>query len=138
MMEGQISLKPNAVEVNICPSYRKDQMVKGVKFLLDDFSEVADIRVYSPNFNTYYCCLWIWTPRTQSKSGEVYHSSGRAAGYGYDKESECVADALRKLFSLEGCDPGGCGYESAIRIAEKAIRTLLPDNMNIHTVRYHA
>lgn len=137
-MEAKISLKPNADKVSISPSYRKDQMVKGLKILLDDFSEVADIRVYSPNFNTYYCCLWIWTPSTQNKSGEIYHSSGRATGYGYDKESECIADALRKLFSLECCDPGGSGYESAIRIVERAVQTLLPANTITHTIRFHA
>lgn len=137
-MEAEITLKANAEKVDICPSYRKDQMLKGAKFLLDDFSEIADIRVYSPKFNAYYCCMWIWLPSSQGKCGELYHSCGRATGYGYDKESQCVADALRKLFSLKGCDPGGVGYEAAIRTAEKAIRTLLPENSNIHIVRYHA
>ena|ERR1700761_3386465 len=58
-----------------------------------------------------YCCIWI------SKAGEMISGSGSAGGYGYNRMSAAVSEALKQ-----------CGYEFNKEIAgvgESAVKAAL-------------
>lgn len=71
-------------------NYRKDTgLYKGFKVIdLKTGAEIVDVRFYCPTGRANYCAMWI-------KSG-VFNSrgSGRARGYGYNRESAAFNEAI--------------------------------------------
>ena len=71
-------------------SYRKDSgLYKGFKVLdLKTKKIVVDVRFYNTTGRANYCAMWIFT--------DSFHSSGtgRACGYGYNRESEAFNEAI--------------------------------------------
>jgi len=79
---------------------RDKQIYRGYKVIDSDFNEIIDCRIYWPS-QTCYCAIWI-TDTNQKKFGRIDYDeknlklqgTGSAGGYGYDKESAAVSDAL--------------------------------------------
>lgn len=108
--------------------------IKLIKFdtLNNEFSTVADLRVYATTAR-HYACIWI---------GE-YSSSSYAGGYGYHSESAAVYDALEKLGL--SCDiRGGLGghgsfwYEDALLFIVKSLENNDNDSSLYHMIESYA
>ena len=90
----QINLKDGAKNIS---AIREKEIIKGYKSVIIDGEkagkELIDVRFYmgrSSSASTVYCLVWI----KDDKSGEWYSGKGKAGGYGYDKRSASLADAL--------------------------------------------
>lgn len=72
------------------------------KDIYGKFPEVIDIRFYGTNAATY-CCIWI-------HSKKIYTSgSGRACGWGYNRTSSALEEAIRKAGFIDFPRFGGSG-----------------------------
>jgi hypothetical protein len=99
-------------------SYRKENHFYGeyqVMALNDDGTICRKIscRLYSTQAMNY-CCVWI------SKAGETISGSGSAGGYGYNRMSAAVSEALKQCGYTFDKEIAGVG-ESAVVDALKAI-----------------
>src|SRR5690606_12184309 len=89
-----------------------------VSFLPDEgFSQPLDVRFYGSG-QTVYCCIW------GSIKGDYFNGSGKAGGYGYDKESAAFAQALQSAgFNVSGLSATGQN-ERAMNIIAKNLMGL--------------
>lgn len=70
------------------PNYRKENSFwKGFKVLDKDFNELVDCRFYGTESGTVYCCIWAY-------GKDHFSASGRATGWGYEKASASLQEAL--------------------------------------------
>lgn len=71
-------------------NYRKDKgLYKGFKIIeLKTGTEIIDVRFYNTTDRANYCAMWIFS--------DVFKSSGtgRACGYGYNRESAAFNEAI--------------------------------------------
>lgn len=83
-----------------------------VSFLTDrGFNQPLDVRFYGSG-QTVYCCIW------GSIKGTYFNGSGKAGGYGYDKESAAFEDALQSAgFNVSGLSATGQNEEAINIIA---------------------
>lgn len=97
----------DAEKRNFNVNFRKDNgLYKGYKVLdLKNGKEVLDVRFYCPTGRANYCAMWIYS-KTFASSG-----TGRACGYGYDRESAALNEAICNCgiknfpcFSGSGCN----------------------------------
>jgi len=116
---------------------RKEKGYSGTFLLVDkDFNHKIDCRIYW-TATRCYCCLWVSDSDYQSGSGWV-------GGYGYDKESAAVQEAITnagyKLFhsgkKRKHCSISGVGRE-AIESALMAIGRLTT-RKKLHMIHTHA
>lgn len=99
-----IELDSAAHKFNV--NYRKERgLYKGFKVInLKTCAEVIDVRFYNTTGRANYCAMWIYS--------DVFNSSGtgRACGYGYNRESaafnEAICNCGIKGFPRFGCS--GC------------------------------
>lgn len=96
--------------------HRKDELDHSYKTITKEFETIVDCRTYSTD-RMAYCCIWI-NHKKLYKSG-----SGSAGGYGYDRESAAVADALYNagidINNISG--RGGSAVEQAIMAITKKL-----------------
>ena len=90
----QINFKDNARNIS---TIREKEIIKGYKSVIIDGEkagkELLDVRFYmsrSSRASNIYCIVWI----KDDKTGEWFSGKGKAGGYGYDKRSASLADAL--------------------------------------------
>lgn len=113
---------------------RDKELVRGIKVLENKNGDsIVDCRLYmgrSSTASTVYCNIWVYGLKFDG--GTIYGSaSGKAGGYGYDKKSAAVSNALDnlgvKLYQDDGIKPtsiAGVG-DSAIREALLAVAVAL-------------
>lgn len=76
------------------------------------FNTKLDVRFYGGN-STIYCCIW------GSLNGIHYNGSGKAGGYGYDKESAAFEAALKCAgFDVSGLACTGQNEDAINEIAK--------------------
>ena len=90
-----ITLDASAHKFNV--NYRKERgLYKGFKVInLKTGTEVVDVRFYNTTGRANYCAMWIFS--------DVFNSSGtgRACGYGYNRESAAFNKAIANC-GIEG------------------------------------
>jgi hypothetical protein len=82
---------------------------------------VIDCRLYmgrSSNSSVVYCCIWV------AGKGLYFSGSGHAGGYGYDKRSAAVGDAIHSMGIKLEKDISGVG-DGAVREGLLAIASAL-------------
>jgi hypothetical protein len=108
----------NAEKNNFNVNYRKnDGLYKGFKAIdLKTGSEILDIRFYNTTGRANYCAMWIFSDSFRSSG------TGRARGYGYDRESTAFNEAICNC-GIQGFPRfGGSGCnEWAIKILLKIL-----------------
>lgn len=98
-----------------------------ISFKDNQFSEKLIVRFYGSG-QTVYCCVW------GSINGNHFNGSGKAGGYGYDKESAAFSEALQSA-GFEVSSLAGTGQN------EEAINFIAKELMNLEAftiVRAHA
>jgi hypothetical protein len=96
-------------------SFYKSLQIVGFKD--GQFNQPLDVRFYG-NGQTVYCCLW------GSIGNAYFNGSGKAGGYGYDKQSAAFSNALQSAgFSVDGLSCTG-ENETAINIIAKDLMQL--------------
>lgn len=115
------SVKLTDRETKFSQSHRKEKFAgfdRGIKVVDNEFNVFIDCRIYwTSTFNTCTCCLWI------SGKNDYINASGSAGGYGYDKISAAIGDAIHNAgFDLvKSVDGVGidAAKEALILIAKK-------------------
>lgn len=108
-------------------SYRKDQLYRAYKILdPKDGSCIVDARVYFPG-SVAYACVWIHDDKIHASG------SGKAGGYGYDKESAAVAEALENAGVTLSENIAGVG-QHALRDALEATARAVTGKRKFFTV----
>jgi hypothetical protein len=99
-------------------SYRKESSFWREMCLidLDKGSAIVSARFYGSS-SVVYCCVWIW-PHAYGQDGA--RGAGKAGGYGYDKRSAALSEALSDAGVTLAKNIAGVG-ESAEREAMEAI-----------------
>ncbi|MGL5134486.1 MAG: hypothetical protein ACRC78_18315 [Planktothrix sp.] len=107
----------------IYPSHRKESKFSGSYSLIVQNNETKELRESAVarlywTENRCYCCFWLWSSEhSVSVSGSAW-----SGGYGYDKESQCISDAMyRAGFSFaydESTDNLGFGGRGSSAIEE--------------------
>ena len=90
-----------------------------------DMHAIVTIRLYWPGNVTCYACAWIAHKKSVlPDGGTCVNGSGSAGGYGYDKPSAAVGEALRNAgFELSECISGrgeSAIIEAALAVAKAA------------------
>ena len=104
----------------------KKEIISGYKIIdsskpgeYGDSHELIDCRLYMGRSNqasVVYCIIWVHCP----DKGLYFSGSGQAGGYGYDRQSGAVADAIDNTGITLSKSINGAGSE-AIRAALQAI-----------------
>jgi hypothetical protein len=122
---------PVLIEKSFNRTHRKENNFShSYKVVVFDGKELyipIDCRIYWTN-SRCYCCLWAY-----SKNSGAITCSGYAGGYGYDKESAAVGEALRNGGIILERSINGVG-QSAI---EDALITIAKTLYNDETLVYH-
>lgn len=127
----EILIAVEKLKSGIKSHHRKEsKLSSGFKLLKINASEkeveqVLDVRFYWAG-HTCYCCLW------GSFKGELFDGSGKAGGYGYEKESAALDAALTSA-GIMVKDLSGTGQtkEAIDKIAK------LMEIEFYHIVKYH-
>lgn len=104
---------------NIKPSYRKEDKFNQSYIIVaidekQQFRQPLDVRFYW-TAQTCYCCLW------GSLNGTWFNGCGKAGGYGYEKKSAAMEEALRSAgFNVKGLSATGMIEEAMHKIAALA------------------
>ena len=87
---------------------REKELIHTYNFVTPNGKRIVDCRLYmgrSSNASVIYCLLWTYNP----KLGVYREGSGKAGGWGYDKMSASVGDAIYNAgYDLE-CNISGVG-----------------------------
>jgi len=94
---------------------RAKEFIKGIKLLSPSHGhqQVIDCRLYvgrSAKSSRVYACVWVHAP----KAPEYLYTHGYAGGWGYDKKSAAVWDALNNAGFAFRADFSGRGMDSAV------------------------
>lgn len=83
-------IKLDANDHNFNINYRKDTgLYKGFKVIeLKTGAEIIDVRFYNRTGRANYCAIWIFSKMFNSSG------TGRACGYGYNRESAAFNEAI--------------------------------------------
>ena len=77
------------------PNYRKpDSYWCSYKALDNNFREYIDCRFYATKGGTVYCCIWVYCGIDSKTNVSGFSASGKAGGWGYDKKSAALQEAL--------------------------------------------
>lgn len=105
---------------------------RAYKVLDNEFNEIIDCRVYfTRSFNTCTCCLWVHS------KGIYLSGSGRAGGYGYDKRSAAIADAVYNAGIILDKHFDGAG-DSAAENALMSIAKKVSGKRSVHLIKCHS
>ena len=98
-----------------CNDRAEDSIFLGFKVIRKkDGQEMIDARFYSKTGRRVTCCLWIHTPEV------VTQGSGSAAGYGYDRKSSALAEAITHagVQNFPAFAGSGCNREAILFLAK--------------------
>lgn len=127
----EISINKLVQGINAKAHRKENNYTGGLKLISFDtdkkqFGETLDVRFYSTNAITY-CCVW------GSIKGEYFNGSGKAGGYGYDRKSAALSNALQSAgFNVSGLSATGQNELAVETIAQ------LSELENYTIVRVHA
>lgn len=106
---------------------REDDFWCGYKALDNNFNEIIDCRFYCTKGGTVTCCIWVY-------GNEHFSASGRAAGYGYEKKSAALQEALTNAGIVLNEYIDGSGY---IKEPLEAVAKWATRKRNIHIVEMY-
>lgn len=123
--QGIKVLKKEKQKKDFNVNYRRENNFWCEYIALDkDFYDWVDCKFYCTNGGTVTCCIWV--------SGKYhFNATGKAGGWGYEKKSAALQDALNNAGIVLNESIWGTGM---IKETIKALATKTSGKRNIHII----